>query len=537
MKKTGLMLILLLTAGLIFAAGEVESTGSTGPVTISVAATQPPWITTIKDSKLTDLMEEELGFTFDFTVIPLQEAKQQVKLLIASGQYPSLFMNAPFIPADELEFGVEGGVLIPLNAYITEERTPNIVKAFEEFPQLKAEVTAPDGNIYVLAGGGEGGCYHCSIYQKFWINQNWLDALNLDMPSTTDDYRDALRAFKTGDPNGNGLQDEIPLTGATNGWYTNPSYFIAQAFVPYAAAGSGTKMFGVDGDEVYFPYNDSRFKDALVFMNELLEEGLLDPNAYIQTGDQLAALGGSSADAKDVKIGSFPGGGPMIAFASNNPVAENFSPVPPFKGPTGIQTTAGYPYGTRRLGGEAGVFALTNKASQAEIDVAMSIMNWAFSFEGANHVNNGATLWRRATTGELNAFGEQASVVPLERPGTGDVKWEMPVYLSFPAGGWGNGFEGEVPAIEILLMTSTRDVYEKYKDATGIKMLSDFIYMDPENARRVAQVSAELRTFVEQQIALFVTGQKDIESGWSSYVGELDQIGLSEITDILNDNL
>jgi len=538
MKRfTVLFVVLVSIAGLIFAAPSDESASASGKVILSAVATQPPWITSIENNRLTELIEETLDFEFDFTIIPLEGAKQQINLLLTSGQYPSVFMNAPFVPADELEFGAEGGVLISLNDYITREKTPNLLNAFAEYPKLRNEITAPDGNIYVIAGGGSGGCYHCSIYQKFWINQAWLDNLGLDIPETPVEYREVLRAFKNQDPNQNGKMDEVPLTGAVSGWYPNPAYFIGQAFVPYAAAGSGTKLFGVDGNKVYFPYSDTRWRDALAFMHALHEEGLLDPNAYVQNGDQLAGLGGSSSDPKDIVIGSFPGGGPMIGFGSGNERAEDYSPLPPLSGPTGIKTTAGYPFGTRRLGGEAGTFSITDKASAAEIEKGMAIMNWAFSFEGSMHVASGANLWRKAERGDLNLFGEQASVVALERPGTGDVKWEFPVYLSFPGEGEGFGFQGGIPVLEQTLMLSTRDVYEPFKDAMGITMLSDFIYMDTEDARRVAQVSAELRTFVEQNIALFITGQRDLDRDWNSYVNELDRIGLAEITDILNDNL
>ena len=538
MKKASLAFVFLAVAGMLFATATTETDSTDGgTVVLSAAATQPPWIASIEDNRLTDLLEETFNFEFDFTILPLEGAKQQVNLLLTSGRYPSVFMNAPFVPADELEFGVEGKVLIPLDAYLTEQQTPHILSGFREFPKLRDEITTPDGNIYVLTGGGSGGCYHCSIYQKFWINQAWLDALGLDMPATPDEYRDVLRAFKTQDPNGNGKQDEVPLTGATNGWYTNPIYFIGQAFVPYAAAGSGTKLFGVNGTSVYFPYSDGRWKDALTYLHGLFEEGSLDLNAFVQTGDQLSAMGGSSEDPTDVVIGSFPAGGPMVAFGSGNKRAEDYSPLPPLTGPTGIQTAAGYPFGTRRLGGEAGTFSITDKASDAEIGVAMQIMDWAFSFEGSNHVTHGANLWRKAEAGEMNVLGSQAAVIALERPGTGDVKWEFPVFFPTPDFGFGIGFEGEVNVLEQLLNVSTRDVYEPVKDGTGIRMFSDFVYLDPEDARRVAQISAELRTFVEQQAALFITGERDLDSGWDAYVNDLVKIGLPEATAILQATL
>ena len=150
MKRVSIVLVLLFIAGFIFSGGGTETVTAPEKVLLSVAATQPPWITSIEDNRLTDLLEETFDFEFDFTIIPLEEAKQQVRLLIASGNYPSVFMNAPFVPADELEFGMEGGVLIPLNKYLTKERTPNILKAFDS-EILKVELTdLKDDTLYAL---------------------------------------------------------------------------------------------------------------------------------------------------------------------------------------------------------------------------------------------------------------------------------------------------------------------------------------------------------------------------------------------------
>ena len=66
-----------------------------------------------------------------------------------------------------------------------------------EFPRWRF-FTTPDGNIYTLPAFGE--CYHCSVAQKLWINQTWLDTLGLEMPSTTDEFEAVMLAFKNDDP-------------------------------------------------------------------------------------------------------------------------------------------------------------------------------------------------------------------------------------------------------------------------------------------------------------------------------------------------
>ena len=59
-----------------------------------------------------------------------------------------------------------------------------------------------------------------------------MDALGISkIPGTTDELYEYLKAVKNGDPNGNGKQDEIPLVGATTGWYQNIHGFLMCSFI------------------------------------------------------------------------------------------------------------------------------------------------------------------------------------------------------------------------------------------------------------------------------------------------------------------
>ena len=72
----------------------------------------------------------------------------------------------------------------------------------EEIPYLAElyEELGPDSDIQ---------CISISIDEG---RQDWLDKLGLPIPETTDDLYNTLKAFKTQDPNGNGLNDEIPFS-------------------------------------------------------------------------------------------------------------------------------------------------------------------------------------------------------------------------------------------------------------------------------------------------------------------------------------
>lgn len=46
--------------------------------------------------------------------------------------------------------------------------------------------------------------------QGLYIRRDWLNNLNLKVPNTMEEFYKTLKAFKTQDPNGNGIPDEIP---------------------------------------------------------------------------------------------------------------------------------------------------------------------------------------------------------------------------------------------------------------------------------------------------------------------------------------
>ena len=44
------------------------------------------------------------------------------------------------------------------------------------------------------------------------MNSDWLERWTWQQPTTPEELRTVLEAFKTQDPNGNGTADEIPLS-------------------------------------------------------------------------------------------------------------------------------------------------------------------------------------------------------------------------------------------------------------------------------------------------------------------------------------
>ena len=51
------------------------------------------------------------------------------------------------------------------------------------------------------------------------------------MPKTTAEFKRVLEAFKTQDPNGNGIADEIPLSGSTEDFGVHIVPFLINGFI------------------------------------------------------------------------------------------------------------------------------------------------------------------------------------------------------------------------------------------------------------------------------------------------------------------
>ena len=119
------------------------------------------------------------------------------------------------------------------------------------------------------------------------VNTEWLEKLNLKAPTTVDELYDVLVAFRDRDPNGNGKQDEIPLMGlVTNSLGRSVDSYLINAFIQYS---SGRKLMVEDG-KVFAVWDQDEYRQALIFINKLIKEGLLSTLAFTGSGTELRQM-------------------------------------------------------------------------------------------------------------------------------------------------------------------------------------------------------------------------------------------------------
>lgn len=533
MKRfTGLGLSLILAAVLALSAcGKSSETGtenpasppeSGAPVELSVFAPQSAGIESLDVNPFSKHIEEKLGITFKWNTTPDAVFNDKKLLMLASGDYPALIMNAGISKADQIKYGMQGA-FIPLNELI-DQHAPNIKKALEDVSYLKSAMTAPDGNIYALPKVNE--CLHCTYGQRMWINTTWLEKLGLEMPTTTDEFYEVLKAFKEKDPNGNGKADEIPMTTSLDVWGGGVDAFLMNAFI----YNNGTTYLSVKDGKVILSAAEPEWREGLKYLRKLYSEGLIDKGAFTQNGDAVKQLG-NKADNVVGAVG-YALISSVLEPTDAKPRHKEYDVVPPLKGPNGVQL-AGY-----SVGAGDGSFVITNKATEEQRIAAIKLADYLFSEEGTVMTSWGfeGDGWRKAESGALDYNGEPAAYEALKRDvpeGSLDVTWwQLGTMLmvnslreSFvaPEDPLGNG------AYEYRLWLAAKK-YEPF--AKPELVYPTDVFIDPKDATFIAQIQKTIQDYVKSNLAQFVTGSKDIEKDWDAYVSGFKGLQLDKYLEI-----
>lgn len=244
------------------------------------------FITDYNEVKAYQKMEEITGVTIKFQHPPLGEVAQQFNLMIASGDLPDMvYYNWQGVPGGPARM-IDEGMIIPLNEAI-DKWAPNFKKLMEENPGAAKDSMLDDGTYYMFpffklepqARANTGFIYR----------GDWLDTLGAKVPENIDEWYTLLTAIKNGDPNGNGVQDEIPFV-TRNG--SADLYAFAAAYgllVDYYVNSEGGIAYGPVQPE---------YRQYLETMHKWYSEGLIDEEFSISDQAQFDAkmttnIGGS----------------------------------------------------------------------------------------------------------------------------------------------------------------------------------------------------------------------------------------------------
>lgn len=290
------------------------------------------WTEQLSDKRITDFetnmqtkwYEELTNVHINWIAVPTAEKETKLNLSLASGDYPDIY-GGDFSTSQATLYG--GKVFRALNDLLDGGYMPNTKSWFEREPYILEALTAPDGKLYGFPNVSIA--YHMRAQNKLFVKKAWLDKLGIDAPTTTEEFRNMLIAFRDNDMDGDGDKgNEIPLLGSISSWCGDPLIFLMNAF----QFTPGDYLIAKD-NKIIFTANLDTWREGLAYINDLYKEGLYAEETFVQDGQQYMALVGEGIVG--VAAGAWQG-----VFCDNIAVPfTDYVPLLPLKGPAGLQQT------------------------------------------------------------------------------------------------------------------------------------------------------------------------------------------------------
>ena len=112
-----------------------------------------------------------------------------------------------------------------------------------------------------------------------FIRKDWLDKLNLPVPTTTQEFYDALVAFKTQDPGGVGKENVVPFT------MTNDVQWRASNLLESFVDPNISRKDRWVNSPIESSYLLPGYKEGVRFLNKMYHEGLIDNQFMLYKDD------------------------------------------------------------------------------------------------------------------------------------------------------------------------------------------------------------------------------------------------------------
>ncbi len=490
----------------------------------------------VKDLAMVQRWKEDTGIEFDWQVIAADGAAEKLSLTLTAGdELPDAFWN--FIGGLSGQYAVqyaEQDVFIPTQDLIN-EYCPTLVQILEDNPQYQKEIVTPDGNMYgfpyieqmkglVMTSG------------PLLINQNWLDQVGMDLPTTVDEFTDILYAFKeAGDLNGNGEADEIPaLTmfgpeeidqfGSYNMFYRFTGCF-GQADSYCYGNYLADHLAVIDGKITFTGMNESIRKTADYF-HQLYADGLLNVNCFESTSTtnytnseliQTEAKAGVVGVWTDMQI-------------TDNKVRHEYVAVPQLTGEDG--GLSGFPLNYSEMQDTSDT-CITTECKFPEViacfveylisDPSLSVQsNWGAVGYNYYEDENGMLCFNLDENGDIipvepyTSFGEM-------RTNTTPARGSMIVLDEY----YDTVCQYTYDAVNLLEFQKVNGKEEQLSRGTNVPKL----LMTVEENQRLNQIQPVISDIVDRYVATSVQNGTD-DASWNQYLSDLEAAGVNELVEI-----
>ena len=430
----------------------------------------------------------------------IMDEGQSLSTMLASGELPDIIFGRK----ENIKSLISQGAIIPLDDLIA-EHAPNIQKFLEDYPEMVAAGSGPDGKQYSLGGtlGGESGENLPS--QGWFIRMDWLEKLGLDVPTDLESFKNVMYAFRTQDPNGNGVQDEIPL------------FHRGRRISEYLQLWDVRKDWYVEDDGViYHGKATEGYKTAIKELAQWYKDGIIDPEIFTR-----------GSQARQELLGTDVGGCTFDWFTStgsvNDSVREmvpniNFAAIDP---PKNVNGNIEVFYARPALHD----YTLAISATCEDPETVIKFLDFGYTEVGSRLLNGGIegvdyTIENGVFTPTEHAVTSHSGGYPNYLRSIGCYEWTC----------YGN-LEGE----KISMNKESREGFELYE--TNAQWLADqfpTLSFNEEEQKIFDANNANINTVINEYEQGVIMGNIDVDSTWDKYMADLNAVGLQELLGAYN---
>jgi len=453
--------------------------------------------------------EEMTGIQVEWINTPSEVLSEKLNLTLASGDLPDAFLKCKISSADLQTYG-DAGDFMDL-APLLPEYAPNFWAYAQANPDVLASITSPDGKIYSIPAACDAVSTRIAL--KWFFNQDWLDAVGMEQPTTLDELYDVLVAFKEQDPNGNGVADEIPLSTSTTNLYRTFS-----------------GMFGLMNRGVHFDEYDvdpqtgavrhikttDEWRQLITFLHKLYAEGLLDQECITYSDTY-----GTGLTAQD-KLGVYVS--TNLALLTQE-AAAHFAPIgEAIEGPNGDKLWSAI----RSHLHSVGAFVLSSDTPYAK-----ELLRWIDYF----WTDEGILFYHYGVVGETCVANEDGSYSYTDEvlaPMDEGKSYDEAVASVTPFGGGNNPTIMKYPYFSGMELTPIpMEAADNLYPYTPEEVWPFFTYTTEENDI-ITTVGSDLNSYVKKTNAKFLTGELELtDENWNAYVEQVQKMGLDEVLEVM----
>lgn len=504
---------------------ETAAAGTTGgaeeleKVSVTIASGRAD--TYAKWEEMTIIQELEANVSdcleIDWLDWPAAVAGEKINLAINSGEYPDAMIGTWLLSTDSTANYAGQGILVPLEDYITEELTPNLHTLFEARPEYKEALTSPDGHIYALPSYNESTAKLRTINDTILINTEWLEEVGKEMPTTTEELYDVLVAFRdAGDLNGNGIDDEIPMTcyyGTTS--FGDHQYGLHSMIGWFGVPTNKVGLTQLDNGEVVFPGIQPEWKEAVQYLHKLYTEDLLDKEVFTMAKEAYSAKCKSETPMAGVLVW-------WSDYAIDNAVGDGvYEYMPPLTSPNGKEPK--WQYRDFPISDNL-AFWVTDKG-QDKLPQLMKFIDQfydqdlgvelALGIEGTYIEEVSENVYKQLTDTDGKAYGDEVK--------SADVPLKYSPFLILR-----ENYQVETETAGNLAGLAAMEIYKDY-----IEPEYSFLnaWLTGEESQEMSILSVDIGEHYRTHLAKWVVNG-GIEEEWDAYVKAYDNLKLEKWIDI-----